>query len=634
MAKERQILTVIVSLTLLFCMVCGGCRTHGDGDDDKMGEGTINKISDEQLADMTKPAFSDLGGFYTGKMAVSISVPPSLENAASIRITFDGSEPNLLSRKYTGEDIIFPDAGCVKTAFSDDGQNVSVSVLRAACINNYGRVIGQIATATYIQIEESAAERFNMPVISLVTEEDNLTNQYAGILTNPGGKGSEWERPVNIAFFESDGTLAFVQDAGIRLFGGSSRALAQKSFRITARKSDYFDFDYYDGKGKFKYALFPGRLDSSGELLRAYDSIVLRNGGNDSILLAEDNNRITYMRDGLAAVIAQKAAPNVDAMAYRPVVVFLNGEYYGIMNMREYQNNKYLQNVYGIEDKEGITVISTEMDTSNGGRYDGTWFYFKQDDGPEGELEYFTGLLNDIVNGKYTYDEAAKLIDMDNFVKYCALNLFLCNTDWPHNNVKVWRYAGSAPGDAADTSVTDGKWRFMLKDADLGMGRYVCGAAGGYPIELYTKADSRNIRLMLRQYINFEDMSGYPYVADAYYPDALRIQGLFYFCMKNEGFTKSFTDYCEKLVSEIWTPEALESMIVNAAGIIESEMPNYLIKEFGTWQWHSTTYYNAWKDAVYSPSDSLISWAKDRSGIDGEFMKQVREITALINSGT
>lgn len=632
MAKEKKHFTVILSLTLIFCVIFGGCRMHGDGD--TVGEGTGNKINDEQLADMTKPAFSDLGGFYTGKMAVRIAVPPSLGDTTSVRITFDGSEPDLLSREYTGEDIIFPDAGCVKTEFGDDGQNVSVSVLRAACLDNYGRIIGQIATATYIQIQGSAAERFNMPVISLVTEEDNLISRDSGIFTNPGGKGSEWERPVNIAFFESDGTLAFTQDAGIRLFGGSSRALAQKSFRITARKSEYFDFDFYDGKGKFKYALFPGRLDSNGNLLCAYDSIVLRNGGNDSVLLAEDKYRITYMRDGLAAIIAKKAAPNVDAMAYRPVVVFLNGEYYGILNMREYQNNKYLQNVYGIGDKDGITVISTEMDTANGGRYDGTWFYFKQDDGPEGELEYFTGLLNDIVNnGKYTYDEAAKLIDMDNFMKYCALNLFLCNTDWPHNNVKVWRYAGSAPGDGADVHVTDGKWRFMLKDADLGMGRYVCGTAGSYPIELYTKADSRNIRLMLRQYVDFPDMSGYPAVSDLYYPDALCIQGLFYFCMQNKGFADSFTDYCESLVRDIWTPEALESAIIDAAGVIKNEMPNYLIKEFGTWQWHATTYYNAWKDAIYSPSDSLISWAKDRSGIDGEFMKQVREITALINSG-
>ena len=91
-------------------------------------------------------------------------------------------------------------------------------------------------------------------------------------------------------------------------------------------------------------------------------------------------------------------------MAYRPVVVFLNGEYYGIMNMREFENKKYIQNVYGIEDEEGITVISTEMDTSNGGRYDGTWFYYNQDDGPEGELQQFVTLLDDIVSkGRYTY---------------------------------------------------------------------------------------------------------------------------------------------------------------------------------------------------------------------------------------
>ncbi len=91
-------------------------------------------------------------------------------------------------------------------------------------------------------------------------------------------------------------------------------------------------------------------------------------------------------------MIADEAAPRVDNMAYRPAVVFLNGEYYGLLNMRETQNNKYIQNVYDIEDEAGIAVLSSELDATRGGRYDGTWFYLVQDDGPEGELENFTQL--------------------------------------------------------------------------------------------------------------------------------------------------------------------------------------------------------------------------------------------------
>ena len=439
-------LSSIISLSvfLILCVVCG-CSTS-----DSDWSGTKNKLNTEVAAISKSPVLSDLGGFYSGEFELEISVPEILKNdAKSIRVTFDGSEPTMKSEEYK-DSISLPVKTYTKTFFDDPKDDVKVTVIRAACFDASGNLIGKISTATFIQIQNgkggSGESRFDLPVISLVTDSDNLNSRKTGIFKNPNGHGSEWERPVNVAFFEKDGTLAFTQDAGIRLFGGSSRNLAQRSFRITARKTDYFNTEKYDGAGKFKYAIFPDRLDSTGKQLAQYDSFVLRNGGNDSVFVTQDSSRITFLRDGLVAKITQKAAPEVDAMDYRPVVVFLNGEYYGLMNLREYQNNKYIQNVYGIEDKEGITVISTELDTSRGGRYDGDWFYYEQDDGPEGELESLMSLLDGIVDGDYTYEQVRDKIDTDNFMKYCAMNLFLCNTDWPHNNTKVWRYAGNNAG--------------------------------------------------------------------------------------------------------------------------------------------------------------------------------------------
>ena len=630
----KWILAVNVLTALLLCFFCGCSGTEAE---EPVGTGTSNKTYDVKNSELMQPVFSDRGGFYCDKMAVRITVPQAFQKtAASLKITFDGSEPDPNSQNYDGSDLILPDAGCVKTDFDRNDENLSVTVLRAACFDGEGNLLGQIATATYVKLPKKDGaideSRFDMPVISLVTDERNLSDPQTGIFENISQKGSEWERPVNFTFFEADGRLALTQDAGIRLFGNSTRGLPQKSFRITARKADYFNTEKYDGAGKFKYALFPDRLKSDGALLEAYDSIILRNGGNDSIFVNEDSSRISLLRDGLAAQIAQKAAPEVDAMAYRPVLVFLNGEYYGIMNMREYENNKYIQNVYGIDDKDGVTVISTEMDSNNGERYDGTWFYYDQDDGPKGELNAFSSLLNDIVfGGKYTYEEAASRIDMDNFMKYCAINLFVCNTDWPHNNVRVWRYAGSYAGEFADASVTDGRWRFMIKDTDVGLGRYVCGMYEGFPIELYTKADSKNIRLLLCGYLDFENAEGYPAVADNSYPDSLYIQGLFYFCMKNSGFSSQFYDYCNRLATEIWTPEALEALITDSAAPLKEEMKNYLSKDFGKWQWQATTNYNAWENAVADSEDSLLTWARERSGADGEFLKQVNELKTLLS---
>lgn len=621
---------------LFFCVLFVLCLVCGCADSNRLGSGTKNKTYTQDVSLLTQPVFSDRGGFYSDNLKLEITIPEKLSNnAKTIRVTFDGSEPTSNSDEYKGS-ILLPDAGFVKTGFAKKEENVKVSVVRAACFDNNGNVVGQIATATYIQLEESNSgsgkTRFDLPVISLVTDDSNLNSRDYGIFRNTDGRGSEWERPVNVSFFETDGDLAFAQDAGIRLFGGSTRNLTQKSFRITARKTDYFQTDVYDGAGKFKYALFSDRKDSQGNILDRYDSFVLRNGGNDSIFFAEDSSRITFLRDGLAAKITQMAAPEVNTMDYRPVVVFLNGEYYGIMNLREYQNNKYIQNVYGIDDKDGITVISTEMDTSLGGRYDGKWFYYKQDDGPEGELQAFLTLLSDITSGKYTYEQACEKIDMDNFMKYCALNLFLCNTDWPHNNVKLWRYAGNNPGGNADAAATDGKWRFMLKDADLGLGRFVCAAEKRqYPIELYTKADCQSIRFLLANYISFDNKSGYPSVNKNTYPDALKIQGLFYFCMQHDEFADKFYDFCNTLTTQICSYDTLKALIEESYKEIENEFDNYLNKDFGNWPWEGNTTLKQWKSAVCDNKDSLLTWAKARTGFDGEFMKQVTELRDVLN---
>ena len=588
------------------------------------GTGNTAELREEFLND-NKPVFSELGGFYTGNLSVTIADPPAAagENY-TIRITYDGSEPDRYSDIYNGKKIELPGKYAKATSFSEAGQNVKVTVLRAACFDKSGNMIGKIATSVFIQTQDE--NRFSLPVISLTTDPINLNHERLGIFANWFQKGSAWERPVNVQFFEADGTLVLSQDAGIRLFGGSSRSLSQRSLRITARQTDWFGTDHYDGAGKFKYALFEGRTDAAGEAVEAYDSFILRNGGNDSLLTPTEALRATFMRDGIAHKIADKAAPDILNMNYRPVIVFMNGEYYGILNMREHENDNTIRNIYGIEDKENICVIESEMDTSRGGRYDGTWFYYRVDDGPETELAAFETLLREIKEGKYTYEEAAARIDTENFMQYCAVNLFLCNTDWPHNNIKVWRYCGN-PG----SGFKDGKWRFVFKDMDLGMGRYTCGTENGFPIELYTRADSMNFRFMLSSYLNFEDMeTGFPRLSGDNYPDALHLQGLLAFFLQNDSFRAEFTTYCRKLATEIWPPEALVSLIETSMQTIQPEMQNYMEKRFGSMPFDITTKYTAWEDAV-TGRDSLISWARERSGENGAFLRQLE--TMLKDNG-
>ena len=615
---KTKLLCALVLAAVLLAGLITGCSTGSSG-------GTGNFASEPENAEFLngmKPVFSDLGGFYTGTMKLRISLPEYLSGSDfDIRITFNGAEPAGGSDKYNGGTITLPNEYSSRTDFDDPSQNVTATVIRAACFDSNREMVGIIATATYIQVKDPS--RFKLPVICLATDANNLDGG-SGIFTNSAGKGSAWERPVFLQYFDTDGTLKLSQDAGLRLFGGSSRGLSQRSFRLTARTTDYFGTDRYDGDTKFRYKLFEGRLKANGKELKSYDSFVLRNGGNDSLLTPTEPYRATFMRDGIAAMICQKAAPEIVNMNYKPVIVFLNGEYYGILNMREHENDNLVRNVYDIDDKENITIISSELDTRRGTRYDGTWFYYVLDDGPEGELEDYTALLSSILNGDLSYGEASQRIDMDNFMKFCAVNLFTCNTDWPHNNLKVWRYAGPQ-----GEGYLDGRWRFMFKDMDLGMSRYTCGMEPGFPIELYTRADSQNFRLMLCNYLPYDSSSGYPDVSENSYPDTLMIQGLLNFCLKDEGFRTRFFSYCEELATEIWPVSELEQLITESMEHIRPEMRNYMNKQyFGGWTFSITTDMEAWEAAV-TGTDSLLSWARARSGPDGEFMKQVRELEAL-----
>ncbi|MBP5730458.1 MAG: hypothetical protein J6X19_04550, partial [Clostridia bacterium] len=226
--RRLFVLTVAVALSVLALCVAAGCR--------KSSGGTGNYASDSKNAAFIsemKPVFSDLGGFYTGDLKLNISLPAYFDgDKYDIRITFNGSEPAGGSDKYNGKPITLPNEYSVTTDFDDPSQNVTVTVVRAACFNSDRQLVGKVATATYIQVKDLS--RFKLPVIALATNSNNLDGS-TGIFTNSWGKGSAWERPVFVQYFETDGTLCLSQDAGLRLFGGSSRGLSQRSFRLTAR---------------------------------------------------------------------------------------------------------------------------------------------------------------------------------------------------------------------------------------------------------------------------------------------------------------------------------------------------------------------------------------------------------------
>ena len=491
-------------------------------------------IGDGSEAAGVFPVFSEKGGLYTTRTkTVEITAPAGY----TVRYTTDGSVPTKRSPAYT-------EAICM------EGTRGEGTVIRAACFDADGKLTGQVITQTYVCVQKTEGLHYT---VMLTCDEDDLNAMYRDV-------HAKVERAAHAEIISPDGSRIISQDVGLRLFGGSSRVLAQKSFKIIARKDGYFGDEPYVGQGTFAYPFFPERTviagKDVGKILTKYDSLILRNGGNDSLLsTAEDGEYTSLLRDGICNEFIGKYAKNVGASYAHFAAVYLNGEYYGILELRENQNEDYVKRLFGVDDND-VVVVKSELDTTracenhwSGGecRFCGSWFFYETDEdaAAQKELRDWIALCKKAAGAvnasdseyRKVFEEVASKLDLENAKEYLAMSCYLVNTDWPHNNVRVWRYTGAAMD---GISVTDGKWRFATRDMDMAMGRYATPS----PLpELDNSAKVDMFSWVLSNYV-----SGYG--DQQQYTDALYLQGLFSFLMRDDTFRADFAEFCRTIASE------------------------------------------------------------------------------------
>lgn len=396
-----------------------------------------------------KISFSVPSGFYDENISVELSAD------GEIRFTLDGSDPG----EGNGELYSQP----IEINASTD---VRATTIKAAATDKDGN-IGEIYTVSYVTGQD-VNERFDDDTLVFVLSTDpyNLYDYEYGIAvpgkiyddyvaehpgeeipyTAPGNyfqTGREWERPIYVEVFESDGSKVIDQAAGVRLSGGYSRVPDQKSLRLIARK------DYDPDNGKFKYAFFSGAETSDGVPVTEFDRLVLRNGAND--------REFAGVRDELSQKLAQDYGYPVTQHT-TPAAVFLNGEYYGYSWLHENYNEDYLATQFG-GNKENYEIVSN---TENA------------DEGSERALEDYAKLLEyyekDLTDDRI-FAELCELVDIDNLMQYYCMQIFISNKDWPGNNFKAFRYY-PAEGEEITSEYQDGRWRFMFFDAEFAWSLY------------------------------------------------------------------------------------------------------------------------------------------------------------------
>ncbi|MEM7234980.1 MAG: CotH kinase family protein [Planctomycetota bacterium] len=272
-------------------------------------------------------------------------------------------------------------------------------------------------------------------MISISSDPDNFFDNDTGIYARGDSASNDfphfganfwedWEREIHLEFFEVDGSLAFETGAGVKIFGGWSRGHAQKSLSLFARKQY--------GKSSFRHRIFPTKN------IDRFEALVLRNAGND---WQRGHFRDAMMTSTLGPV-------DVDRQAYRPAVIYLNGDYWGIQNIREKINEHFLASNH-----DGVDADEVDILERNGSVIEGSQTHYDQ-------------LISTVSSANFQADSSAygrvnQLMDVDNFIDYQAAQIYFDNTDWPGNNIKYWR-----PREAG------GRWRWVLFDTDFGFSIY------------------------------------------------------------------------------------------------------------------------------------------------------------------
>lgn len=387
----------------------------------------IFSLTDIYSQDNIDIKFSLSPGFYEAAITISLSTP---NTTADIRLTSDGSEPVAASFKYIAPFRIS-----------------KTTVIRARLFN--GSVpVSKTFTGTYL-----ISEKITLPVFSISTNPGNFFDPDTGIYEKgPNAETAypyfnanfwqDWERPVHIEYFEKDGKQVVDMDAGIKIFGAWSRAMAQKSLALFARQ------EY--GYGKIKYKFFEDRIQNE------FESVVLRNAGNDG--------EYTMIRDAVMQSLV--SGVDLETQAYRPVILFINGKYWGIHDLREKINEHF------IAARHNVNPDSLDILEANNVVVAGTNTHYKS-------------LMNFISTSDLTkplnYGYVKLRMDVENFINYEIAQIYFDNGDWPGNNIKYWR-----------PQRNDGKWRWILYDTDFGFGLYNDHAYSNNTLNFATASNGPN----------------------------------------------------------------------------------------------------------------------------------------------
>jgi hypothetical protein len=437
--------------------------------------------------------FSHRAGFYSESFELVLT---AATEDVSIYYTLDGTPPTAESTLYTAPIPVNapPPAPALGGFDSEAVSRVSTVAVRAVAVARDGKVSG-VYTRNFVSGTD-VFERFGEDVLvfALTADPYDLYDHEHGILVEgidreqwiaeftrergrpprPGAswenngeippdtpanfnrKGRESERDVHVQLFDSSGTLHISQRAGVRVKGGYSRAHAQKSLELYAREEYGANADEVS-RNNFLFNFFGEEHTSDGQLINRYRRVRLRNGGSD--------REAGMIRDELSQDLFRQAG-QPDTQLHTPAAVFLNGEYYGAAWLKSPRTDNHIARKYG-----GNSDNVEFVEGGDARLWDWWWFGERRAVNDINQVfdlarRGFTGEA-----GQTRFEEFCLRVDLDNLVRYYAMQIYTNNEDWPNHNMELWRYfptSAELANPELHEYLRDGRWRVFPHDLEAG----------------------------------------------------------------------------------------------------------------------------------------------------------------------
>ena len=429
------------------------------------------------------PVFDRTPGYITQGASVGASTTDGV-----VRWTWNGREPDESSAD-------------ANTAVAID----STMVLQARTYRA-GWLPSLVTTATYIVNDQR-----QLPIVSLAVDPDSMFNEVYGMYVTGPNADTLWpywganywadrSLPAQIEFFEADGSRQLVQKVDVQMHGGRrSRTNPQRPLRITAL-SKY-------GSNVMEHPFFAERPE-----VDKYHTLVLRNSGGDFC--------ISNFRDGLFHQISLHNNLDVDELAFRPAIAYVNGKYWGLIEIRERIDEQYLHYNYGADENDALMMEEENLSI-------------------QGDTIHFWNLMQHVytqdMNDPANWALVDSLFDLHSAKDYFAMEMHAGNVDWPSNNLKYWK-----------PSITEGKWRYMLYDLDATMELY-----GWIPQDL--------------------DMFDWTFVHRAGFVHSEFFRGL----MTNNEFKRTFLNRLADLMNTALSPESFQAEVDKITTTYASEIERH-----------------------------------------------------------